>query len=101
MSIPMTDEEIARDYRDWKNGNVIRYDGYTVQPSTDFGTKGTLESHAWVICKGGCNAMPGATWASSQRDAMMLISVLEAVGGDGQKFWHLLRAIQYATGMIK
>jgi len=41
----------------------------------------------------GCNMAPGATYFASKEDALRAIDILKVVDGDGQKFWHLLRAI--------
>jgi len=43
--------------------------------------------------EGGCNIAPGATYFKSREDALQAIDILKVVDGDGQKFWHLLRAI--------
>ena len=41
----------------------------------------------------GCNMAPGATYFESREDALQAIDILKVVDGDGQKFWHLMRAI--------
>jgi hypothetical protein len=92
----MTDAE----YDQWASGGYsAEYAGYRIKPKQDFGSgfwDAPTRRHVkegWVIVKDGCNAMPGATWAHNLAEAHQMIDVLEAVGGDGQKFWHLLRAI--------
>jgi hypothetical protein len=93
----MTDAE----YAEWESGNVTHeYAGFLIKPKRDFGSTGFYDEktrrtvkEGWVIVKDGCNAMPGATWAHNVAEAHQLIDVLMAVDGDGQKFWHLLRAI--------
>ena len=40
------------------------------------------------------NAMPGATYFATMEAAMQAIDVFKTVDGDGDKFWHLLRAVQ-------
>lgn len=47
-----------------------------------------------VVDEHDCNVMPGATFGRTREEALQLIDVYRAVDGDGQKFWHLLRAIQ-------
>lgn len=47
-----------------------------------------------VVNKDNANVMPGATFAKTLQQAMRMIDVYRVVDGDGQKFWHLLRAIQ-------
>lgn len=52
----------------------------------------------WVISplgQPGINILPGATYARTETEAKMLMNVYLTVGGDGEKFWYLLRAIQY------
>lgn len=93
----MTDAE----YEQWESGNyTCEYAGFWIKPKRDFGETGFYDSktrrnvkEGWVICKGGCNAMPGATWAHNLAEAHQMIDAFMAVGEDGQKFWHLLRAI--------
>ena len=104
-----------RDYEEWRaNRTTHSYSGFTIKRSTDFGIGDDPKpgEHGWVIVKDGCNAMPGATWAHTVKGAHQLIDVYLAVGGadlppysgaedarkahhaHGQRFWHLLRAIQ-------
>lgn len=40
------------------------------------------------------NAMPGATHFGSVEEAVHAIHVFEAVGRDGDRFWHLLAAVK-------
>ena len=95
MSTKMTLEE---DYEAWENGNTVEYAGFVVKPKLDMG--GWPDKHGWVVTDDiGCNAMPGATWAKTQEQAIHLIDVFLAVEQDGQRFWHLLRAIRHSKGI--
>jgi hypothetical protein len=92
----MTDAE----YDQWASGGyTAEYAGFTIKPKLDFGSgfwDAPTRRHVkegWVIVKGGCNAMPGATWAHNLAEAHQMIDAFMAVDCDGQKFWHLLRAI--------
>lgn len=92
----MTDEEYAL----WAgDGYKAEYAGFWIKPKKDFGSgfwDAPTRRHVkegWVICKDGCNAMPGATWAHNLAEAHQMIDAFMAVDCDGQKFWHLLRAI--------
>jgi hypothetical protein len=92
----MTDAE----YEQWERGDTTEYAGFYIKPKRDFGESGFYDSktrrnvkEGWVIVKDGCNVMPGATWAHTQAEANQMIDVFMAVDQDGQKFWHLLRAI--------
>lgn len=69
-------------------GSHIEYAGYVIKPPNRDGKV--------IVTKDGANIMPGATWFRNADDAHAAIDILEAVGGDGQKFWHLLRALQWA-----
>lgn len=110
----------ARDFETWKRGDTSSYSGFTVKPKRDMTgwpiQPGCPEPHGWVVTgEHNCNAMPGATWAKSKDKALGLIDVYCAVGGKpdfqwglseearevGQRFWHLLRAIQRMTGNLK
>lgn len=93
----MTDAE----YEQWERGDKTEYAGFYIKPKRDFGESGFYDSHTrrnvkegWVVVKDGCNPMPGATWAHTQAEATQMIDVFMAVDQDGQKFWHLLRALQ-------
>lgn len=108
-----------KDYEDWRAGNTTSYAGFTVKPKHDMGgwptQDGCPEPHGWVVTgEHGCNALPGATWSKDRDGALAMIDVYCAVGGQpdhqwalsdearvvGQRFWHLLRAIQRMTGAI-
>ncbi len=67
----------------------LEYAGYRVH---------ARKPEGFLVVKNGTNPMPGATWFRTERDAQMGIDVLEAVGGDGKRFWHLMRALQWAKG---
>lgn len=87
-----------RDFERWQNGDSMAYAGYSVVPKRDFGAHMPPGvTHGWVVVKDGCNALPGATWASTMAEASQLIDVLLAVDENTdkqQRFWHLLSAIQ-------
>jgi hypothetical protein len=78
------------DNMDIKATTIIEYAGLFVHSRTPEGFFVTT-TH-----EGGVNAMPGATWFKTVVDALQAIDVFRAVDGDGQKFWHLLRAINRA-----
>lgn len=81
------------DYGKWKAGDTCEYAGFTVKPKKDM--HGWKETHGWVVTDGGIvNVLPAATWAKSMDEALGLIDCFLAVDQDGQKFWHLLRAIK-------
>ena len=67
----------------------IEYAGYTLRPKD-----ASDEGGEWLISKKGAQAMPGAATGLTKADAFMAADVLEVVGGDGGKFWHLWRAIR-------
>ncbi len=69
--------------------SFLIYSGYTIKAHPD----GRV-----LVTKGGVNVMPGATWFRSMVDARAGVDILEAVEGDGQRFWHLMRALQWAKG---
>jgi hypothetical protein len=108
------------DFDSWKRGDTVRYADFTVKPKHDMHSEtaqpGCPEPHGWVVTgQHNCNVMPGATWAKSKDEALGLIDVYCAVGGKpdfdwgltdeanivGQRFWHLLRAIQRMTGKLR
>ncbi len=68
----------------------IRYAGFTIKPGYE------RDQIVWRVLgpEGHTNMLPGATYGRSEEEALQLADVLLAVDGDGQKFWHLLRAIQ-------
>lgn len=85
----------ARDREKWERGDSVGYSGLTIKPKRDFGN--SLE-HGWVVVRGGCNVLPGATWGRSMDEALMLANVFLAVEGlpnEADRFWNLLRAFQY------
>jgi hypothetical protein len=63
----------------------IEYAGFTIRESRD---------GKFIVTENGANIMPGATYGRTEEEALQLVDVLLAVDRDGQKFWHLLRAIQ-------
>ena len=94
---PMTQYE----YNCWRDASVTTdYAGFRIKAKKDFGEHGFWEpkirdniKEGWVVTRGGCNPMPGGTWGRTQKEAQQLIDVFLAVEEDGQRFWHLLRAI--------
>lgn len=80
---------------------TIRYADLTIKPGHE--RTGTEWSVVWRVLdeSGTINILPGATFARSENEAMMLADVYLAVDGDAPKFWHLLRAIQRATGTLR
>ena len=75
---------------------------FRIIPKRDFGGRPFLIDGAWVssgfiVTHGpdhryaGCNAMPGATWFRTIRDAVTGIRCLIAADGDGPTFWMLIR----------
>ena len=71
---------------------VLDYRGFTVEPKRDFGQSGfyiggKFVKRGFVVTKGGCNAMPGATWFLSVEDATQAIDTFIDVDGDADKFW--------------
>jgi hypothetical protein len=73
-----------------REGSFIQYAGYTINAPNHDGKV--------IVTKGGVNVMPAATWFPTMVDARAGIDVLEAVEGDGRRFRHLLRALQWAKG---
>lgn len=68
----------------------MEYAGYRIPEPNDQGKV--------IVTRNGTNPMPGATWFRTQEDAKAGVDILEAVGRDGQRFWHLMRALQWAKG---
>lgn len=73
---------------------VIEYAGLTIREGAE-GKWHVLDSSGMI------NVLPGATFAGSEQQAMMLADVYLAADKDPQRFWHLLRAIQRATGTLR
>lgn len=78
--------------------------GFTIKPKLDFGLHGYLidgkmVKEGFVVCKNGCNIMPGATWFQTVPDAEQAIKVLLHVGEpyNNKRFWRLLHRINGAT----
>lgn len=110
----------TEDFKAWERGDTSTYAGFKVQPKLDLGRQDKPQddnpkAHGWVVTgEHGCNVMPGCTWAKSKEEALTLIDVYAAVGGKpdfewaltneardvGQRFWHLLRAVQRTAGKI-
>lgn len=82
---------------------------YRIVPKRDFGGQpflidGRTVSSGFVVVYNtgqwkGCNAMPGATWSETIRGALLMIRVLEHVGGErnGPRFWKLLHRVNGTT----
>lgn len=66
-------------------GMTSEYAGYTIKE----GREG-----AWLLLKDGANVMPAAAGPLTRDDCFMAADVLKVIDGDGQKFWHLWRAIR-------
>lgn len=73
--------------------------------------EGFMVYDGWIVTKGGCNAMPGATWFRSEARAKHGVDCLLLAGGqpsgfdstgkyyrnpnyDNKKFWELVRQPQ-------
>lgn len=69
----------------------IEYAGYVIRKTGD----------GWVALKNGASVIPGAARCDTAEEAQYCVDVLEAVGGDAQKFWHLNYAILRACGRLK
>lgn len=96
-----------REYDGYINGNSIRYANFEIVAKRDFGKIGFYDAKSrtnlregWVVTERGANVMPGATWAHTQDEAMLMIDCYVAADRDGSRFWHMLRAIQRATGKL-
>lgn len=82
------------DREHWEAGDSINIGNYRIVPKRDFGT-GQKHQHGWVVTKGACNILPGATWARSMDEAKKLLNCFIAAGGDelgetrevAQRFW--------------
>lgn len=88
----------------WINRDKIQYAGFDIVAKLDFGQYGYWDSKhrcninaGWVVVENGCNALPGATWAKTQEQAIGLISVFLAVDRDPDKFWHMVHAIKFLS----
>jgi len=71
------------------------YKGYIIEPKLDFGeypylVNGATYKAGWVVVKGGCNAMPGATWFRLRKQARKAIDALIESDGDTDRFWRLM-----------
>ena len=97
------DELMKRDFEAWQRGDTIQVGKLVVSPKRDLTGFGV--THGWNVCKGGCNALPGATWAHTRDEALMLLHAYVAVGEEtdfgGKRFWAFVSAIGYATGKEK
>lgn len=82
------------DFEAWERGDVISYAGITIVPKRDLPPN---VSHGWIVEKGACNALPGATWGTSLSEAKMLANVF-LLTGDTPEFWYMVRALQWARG---
>lgn len=89
-------------YRDqlFRAPNGMEYRGYVIVEKRDFGGSGYLidgfrVQHGYVVTEhGGCNAMPGATWFLSVREACEAIDVLLARGE--KDFWNAMDLVRKA-----
>jgi hypothetical protein len=70
--------------------------GYWMEGAGDVGTgKFGFVKSGFVVTKGGCNAVPGAGWFRTIKDAMLGIEVMEMTG-DNQKFHEVYKAMKSA-----
>ena len=98
---PEYQREVNRDREMWERGHIVMIGDYSIKPKLDFPKDS--KKHGWVVCKNGCNALPGATYGETIEDATMLLHVITFLGGEendpgGKKFWALVRALQWAKG---
>lgn len=76
---------------------------YRIVPKRDFGPgpgffiEGRYVKTGFVVVRNGVNVMPGATWAQTIREALVMIRVLEHVRGNADRFWKLLYRVNGAT----
>lgn len=92
----------ANELKAWEEDSLtVEYAGYTIKPKRDFPKGGIYDAKSrsnidagWVVVKGGCNALPGATWAHSTEHARGLISAMVIADGDANKFWAVLQAVR-------
>lgn len=71
------------------------YAGFKIQESDRCGA--APGQHGWQVSRDGVNPLPGGTYGTSRESALQLVDVFCAVDDSldpGQRFWHLLRAIQ-------
>lgn len=82
---------------------TYKHGKYVIEPKRDFGNEpylidGRWVKAGWVVCFGptceysGCNAMPGATWFETLRDAKKACDILDNSKGHSGKFWKNLYA---------
>lgn len=76
----------------------IQHGDYTIEPKKDFGNQphwidGFPVDSGYVVVKNHGNAMPGATWFQTVREAKMACDVLDRTG-DTPEFWSEWKRIQ-------
>jgi len=100
-------EERERSDREaWQRGDTIQIGSLSIVPKRDFGPHpwiidGKQVTHGWVVIENHCNALPGATWGRSRDEATMLLHLWVGADRDADRFWGLLRAMQYMTGKLR
>lgn len=76
----------------------IEYRGFHIIPKRDFGgypySNVNVYKKGYVIVKGGCNVMAGATWADSVIVAKAMIDSHIEADGNAELFWKIHRAKQ-------
>lgn len=82
------------------------YRGYEIRVKRDFGSQfhlidGMPCMWGYVVVKDGCNAMPGATWFQTVKEAKRAIDVLIEHPEGGDAFWKALRGENGATDLIQ
>jgi hypothetical protein len=65
---------------------------FHIKPKRDFGKYGfwinrQFVKSGFVVCKGGCNVMPGATWFLTIPEALKAAEIYVKVDYDAQAFW--------------
>lgn len=83
---------LQADYDNWYNGRTTTIGEYTIKPKGDMCD--WPQKHGWVVCKGGCNILPGATWAHTTKEATELLHCYIIAEGKGDKFWALVQLIR-------
>lgn len=83
--------------------NAQQYGKYTIVEKRDFGSTpywidGFPVKHGYVVVRDGCNAMPGATWFQTVREAKRACDILDRVGE--AEFWSEWRRIEDAIAAM-
>lgn len=83
----------------------LQYGKYLIEEKRDFGNDkywidGFPVSHGYGGVLDHCNPMPGATGFKSVKEAKLACDILDAVRGNGDKFWERWRLIDRVSGSI-